>query len=79
MVQKNEKPNLLVWQKAMFILTFANLVQAIGHTSDRVANKLYFNKLVDEHHLNISQNDLLIRMTGLSISAYLLFYCLLPP
>ena len=53
MVQKNEKPNLLVWQKAMFILTFANLVQAIGHTSDRVANKLYFNKLVDEHHLNI--------------------------
>ena len=42
-----------IWQKAMFILTFANLVQAIGHTSDSVANKLYFSKLVDEHHLNI--------------------------
>ena len=42
-----------IWQKAMFILTFANLVQAIGHTSDGVANKLYFSKLVDEHHLNI--------------------------
>ena len=42
-----------IWQKAMFILTFANLVQAIGHTSDSVANKLYVSKLVDEHHLNI--------------------------
>ena len=42
-----------IWQKAMFILTFANLVQAIGHTSDSVANKLYFSKLVDEHHFNI--------------------------
>ena len=37
----------------MFILTFANLVQSVGHTSDSVANKLYFSKLVDEHHLNI--------------------------
>ena len=42
-----------IWQKAMFILTFANLVQAMGHTSDSVANKLYFSKLVDEHHLKI--------------------------
>jgi len=42
-----------IWQRAMFILTFANMVQKSGQDTDSVQNKLYFSKLFDKHQLDI--------------------------
>jgi len=42
-----------IWQKSMFILTFANMVKRTGHSSESIESKLYFSKLMDKHHLHI--------------------------
>ncbi len=42
-----------VWKKAMFILTFANMVEKVGQPSNSVANKIFFSETKDKHHEDI--------------------------
>ena len=44
-----------IWQRSMFILTFANVVQKSGRDTDSVESKLYFSKLLDKHQLEIAK------------------------
>ena len=45
-----------IWQRAMFILTFANMVQKVGHSSDSIESKLHFSSLFDRHHQGIVES-----------------------
>ena len=42
-----------IWKKAMFILTFANMVHKVGQAPGSVDNKLHFSNSYDRHHMDI--------------------------
>ena len=42
-----------VWQKAMFILTFANRLEKVGEPPDGVKSTNYFSETFDMHHTSI--------------------------
>ena len=44
-----------VWKNAMFVLTFANAVQKVGHSVESRANRVYFSNLRNSFSLNITK------------------------
>ena len=44
-----------VWKNAMFVLTFANKVQKLGHSVESRENKVYFSDLRDNFSLQITE------------------------
>ena len=42
-----------IWHRALFILTFANMVHKVGHARVSVENKLYFSSIFNQRHLDI--------------------------
>ena len=42
-----------IWQRALFILTFANVVSKVGHTAESIENKLHFSNVVTQRHWDI--------------------------